>query len=323
MASGCARSECTVAETGTCLLNYDPSTCPDRVVAAETEAQPAIAKASKAEFPPSRAYTLRAARGLMAERYVHVVGILGEPDAGKTACLVSLYLSVGQQKLEDFRFADSRTLMGFEEISQGARQWNQGQMPDQLTDHTELTDDRTPGFLHIKLVRAEQDNAVDLLCTDLPGEWTTDLIDQNRVDRMEFLRRADVIWLVINGSDAAAPEKRQLCVLRTKMLIERLSVFLGGEGRLILVITRRDHQAANTTVVEELRKEAESRGFDVEAVEVASFSDEETVEPGYGISTLIKHSSEFERNVGPTWEQVVDTAVFEPPKIGLVRRSAA
>ena len=32
----------------------------------------------------------------MAERYVHLVGILGEPNAGKTGCLVSLYLSVMQ-----------------------------------------------------------------------------------------------------------------------------------------------------------------------------------------------------------------------------------
>ena len=321
--SGCAQSECTVTETGTCLLNNNPSTCPNLVLATEAEARPALVEKGKAEFPSSRAYTLHAARGLMAERYVRVVGILGEPDAGKTACLASLYLSIGKQKLEDFRFADSRTLMGFEEISQGARQWNQGQMPDQLTDHTELTDDRTPGFLHIKLVRTDQSQTVDLLCSDLPGEWTTDLIDQNRFDRMEFLQRADVIWLVINGSDVATPDKRQLCVFRIKTLIQRLSVFLGGQGRLILVITRRDLQAADPTMVEELRKEAETKGFDVEAVEVASFSDVATIEPGHGISTLIKHSSKFECNIGLTWERVVDKVVFEPPIIGLVRRSGA
>ena len=60
----------------------------------------------------------------MGERYVHLVGILGEPNAGKTGCLVSLYLSVTQRCLDGISFADSSTLMGFEEISQGARRWN-------------------------------------------------------------------------------------------------------------------------------------------------------------------------------------------------------
>ena len=205
MAAGCVRQDCTVAETGTCLLSNDPSSCPHRLAAEEADA---LAQAGseidlpgKAAFPGSRACTLSDARGLMQERYVHLVGILGEPNAGKTGCLVSLYLSVAQRCLDGFSFADSRTLMGFEEISQGARQWNKGQIPEQLTDHTVLPDDRTAGFLHIKLARMREGNPVDFLCSDLPGEWTTELIDRNRVDRLQFLKRADVIWMVIDGTE--------------------------------------------------------------------------------------------------------------------------
>ena len=119
MTSGCAQPDCTVAETGTCLLNNEPSTCPQRIAAQEAEAASASLSVGEARFPTSRAYALDDAKGLMAERYVHVVGILGESNAGKTGCLVSLYLAVTHRQLGGFGFADSRTLMGFEEVSEG------------------------------------------------------------------------------------------------------------------------------------------------------------------------------------------------------------
>ena len=317
MAYECGRSDCTVAETGVCLLNNEPATCPELIT---TDGGDALGEARKAQFPSSRAYTPSAARELMAERYVHLVGILGEPDAGKTGCLVSLYLSVAQGKLEGFRFADSRTLMGFEEVSQGARRWNDGQIPEQLTDHTVLRDDRMAGFLHIRLVQSEGGRTVDLLCSDLPGEWTTDLIERDRVDRMGFLERADVIWLVVDGSDAAKPERRQVCIRRTKTLIERLRGFLAGRRRLILVFTRRDRQAADEKAVDELCKEARRRDFEVEAIEVASFSDGGQAAAGYGIAKLIERTIAVGEGVGPMWQREGVETTFEAPIVGLVSR---
>ena len=320
MASGCARRDCTVAETGRCLLNNEPSSCPDRLAAEEAKAAAAVALPSKAAFPGSRAYTLSAARGLMAERYVHLVGILGEPNAGKTGCLASLYLSVGQGCLDGFSFVDSRTLMGFEEISQGARRWNEGRIPEQFTDHTVLTDNRAAGFLHIRLARAQQGNGVDLLCSDLPGEWTTELIERNRVDRLGFLRRADVIWLVVDGTELVAPDKRQVCVQRTKLAIERLSDFLGGGRRLILVVTRRDQHAPDERVVQDICREGTQRGFETESVAVASFSNDGEVAAGTGIPMLIECTTAFGRDGGVVWQRDGGDASFESPRIGLVRR---
>ena len=317
MASGCARPDCTIAETGRCLLNREPSSCPDRLAAEEAAA---VGLPSKVAFPGSRACTLNVARGLMAERYLHLVGILGEPNAGKTGCLVSLYLSVGQRLLDGFSFADSRTLMGFEEISQGARRWNQGRIPEQFTDHTELPDDRTAGFLHIRLARAQQGNRVDLLCSDLPGEWTTALIERNRVDRLEFLRRADVIWLVVDGTELVAPDKRQVCVQRTKLAIERLGNFLGGGPRLILVVTRRDRNAPDERVVQDICAEGTRRGFETESVTVASFSDDGEVAAGTGIPRLIERTTAFGRDGGVVWKRDGGGALLESPRIGLVRR---
>ena len=91
--------------------------------------------------------------------------------------------------------------MAFTEISQGTRRWNEGQLPEQLTTHTELAEDRTAGFLHLRLKHLNQSEVVDLFFPDLPGEWTTKLIEENRVDRFEFLKRSDVVWLVIDGNN--------------------------------------------------------------------------------------------------------------------------
>ena len=321
MTSGCAQSDCTVAETGTCLLNNDPSTCPQRIEAQEVEATSGTAVVREALFPTSRAYTLGDARALMAERYVHVVGILGESDAGKTGCLVSLYLSVAHRRLGGFAFADSRTLMGFEEVSQGARRWNEGRMPEQLTDHTVLDDERTAGFLHMRLRRSGGPGALDLLCSDLPGEWTTDLIDANRVDRLEFLGRADVLWLVVDGRETVDAESRQFCLRRVTTLIDRLGELLGGGRRLILVITRRDLAVPDAALVDRMCAAGIRRGFETESVEVASFADEGAeVEPGFGIPRLVERTTAFSTDVGTLWQRTDGPAVFELPKVGLVRR---
>ena len=321
MALGCARQDCTVADTGVCLLNNEPSSCPDRLAAEGAEATAAGDRPSKVVLPGSRACTLSAAKGLMAKRYVHLVGILGEPNAGKTGCLVSLYLSVGQRCLDGFSFADSRTLMGFEEISQGARRWNEGQIPEQFTDHTVLPDNRTAGFLHIRLARMQEGDSVDLLCSDLPGEWTTELIDRNRVDRLEFLKRADVVWLVVDGTETVAPDKRQVCVHRTTMAIRRLGSLLPRGRRLVLVVTRRDEEAPDESVVSTICAEGKRCGFETESVAVASFSkDGGEVPAGTGIPRLIALSTTFERRGGLTWQQNGEGALFENPQIGLVRK---
>ncbi|OWK22024.1 hypothetical protein AJ88_14085 [Mesorhizobium amorphae CCBAU 01583] len=48
---------------------------------------------------------------MMGGRYCTMIGIIGPPDSGKTAALVSLYLLLSHGRLAGFEYADSRSLM--------------------------------------------------------------------------------------------------------------------------------------------------------------------------------------------------------------------
>lgn len=317
MPGRCRQENCTVAETGVCLLNNAPATCPNYSVeedgatthdVTETLTPPLMEPPKNPRFPLSLAMTPTQTRELMGGRYCRLVGILGAPDAGKTASLVSLYLLVARDKLSGFTFADSRSLMAFDDISQGARRWNEGHPPEQLTTHTELVDDRSAGFLHLRLRPAGHEAAVDLLLPDLPGEWSTALVDNTRVDRLEFLKRADVVWLMVDGRQLSDPPTRQLALHRTKLLMQRLVSIVMPSPQAILVVTRLDQGEPDQVAIDILHDEARAIGLSLEVVSIASFA-EGAVAPGTGIADLIAMSTRSVRATPAFWPDTADMAV--------------
>ncbi|OQW76546.1 MAG: hypothetical protein BVN32_08995 [Proteobacteria bacterium ST_bin14] len=304
MSASCNFDGCTVGETGTCALERDPATCEHRVgnIGADAAARSTEADAASmvgapvlerptgmASFPSSRTLDPDAISKLMASRYVTVVGILGDPESGKTACLASLYLLVSNAELKGWKFADSKSLMAFEDIARGAREWNAGNPPEQMTVHTELSDDRRPGFMHIRLVRTGDGRRVDLALPDLPGEWTTELVSTARADRFEFLKAAEAIWIVLDGRSLANKERRQAIISRVGQLAGRLSTLLEGDlPKLMLVITHRDAGELPHSVITRLEGELAKREVTATVVPVAPFSDDDAqVRPGFGIEDLI------------------------------------
>ncbi|MCF6117155.1 hypothetical protein L2449_09540 [Mesorhizobium muleiense] len=291
-----------------CALERDPATCEHRV----GDTTPTVARDSaiKAEgsdptapgigspvlerpmgtssFPSSRTLGPDAISKMMASRYVTVIGILGDPESGKTACLASLYLLISNAELAGWKFADSKSLMAFEEIARGAREWDAGNPPEQMTVHTELSDDRRPGFLHMRLVRNSDGRRVDLALPDLPGEWTTELVGTCRTDRFEFLKAAEVIWVVLDGRALENKERRQGVISRVGQLAGRLRTLLGELPKLLLVITHRDAGEPSAAVTARLETELAKRNVTATVVPVAPFSDnDKQVKPGFGLDDLI------------------------------------
>ena len=293
----CTNSNCTFAQTGFCVLNNEPEECPNLVSEQEeetgdgtslTHTDPVVGFGRDSQgFPRSDVLGLDDVRTLMRKEYCRVVGLLGVPDSGKTACLVSFYLLLFRNEMKGFSFADSRSLMALDELSRGARRWPSA-VPQQMTAHTRLADGRSPGFLHFKLMRQSDGIRQHLVITDLPGEWSTDLIEKNRTDRLSFLRAADVLWLMVDGQSLANREQRIGAISRTNLLIDRLAILLSPEIPAIrLVVSRLDLGKPLDDTLQQLCNRAARHNIDLAVSHVASFSKSNEIKAGEGIEELI------------------------------------
>jgi hypothetical protein len=329
VSAACGIDGCTVAETGRCALENDPESCPNRVqgvtVPKSVGREPAT-RASDVEggigapvleppieiptFPPSTILGPEMIEAMMASRYVTLVGILGDPESGKTACLVSLYLLVSHARLTGWSFADSRSIMAFEQIARGARRWHAGHPPEQMTVHTEMSDHRRPGFLHLGLRRDADGRRIDLALPDLPGEWTTALVRTSNSERFAFMRSADVIWLVVDGGTLLDRQKRQGVITRLGQLVGRLGkLFDGRVPRLLLVVTYRDAGEVAADVLDRVTLEMAKHDATVEVVPVAPFSDVDSVDAGFGLASLVDATAGPNPTVPAFWPST-------PPKPG-------
>ena len=295
--TGCLNNDCTVAQTGLCLLNNQPDECSQRVSGHEaalgSDASPThdgpvlVAPEDTPRFPPSAVLGMDDVRALMGGKYCRIIGLLGEPDSGKTACIVSLYLLLAHNSFDGFTFADSKSHTALDELSRGARSWHGG-MPEQMTSHTKSKDGRSAGLLHFKLIRKSDYARLHLFIPDLPGEWSTDLIDHNRTDRLSFLRSADSIWVMVDGLTLINKDQRLSAIHRASVLIDRSAALFSPETPAVrLVVTHLDRGRPTDETLQELRDNAAGHGIDLSVSNIASFSKTEKVTAGTGISDLI------------------------------------
>ena len=293
----CNVLECTLAQTGQCVLDHDPETCEERLkslltdlgdlTTTTTTIKPPVSNIK--HFLPSYTFSVEQVQRLMEAKYCRIIGILGTPGTGKTACLVSLYLMLAHKRLDGFEFRDSKTIMAFEEICRGARTWSETDPPEDITVHTEILDERNAGFLHLRLEEKTNGQRFDFLLPDLPGEWTNALIDQNRSDRMSFLNAAECIWLMVNGQDIQNSTTRHATIHRLNLLIQRLDELLGdNKPGIVLVVTHKDKFQSVAALLQKVVEFGLRYQFSITVTEIASFSDDATVAAGTGIAELFQ-----------------------------------
>ncbi len=289
----CHLDGCTMNQTGVCALNHEPDQCPnyieENVVPQDIGGAVLDAPTSNPTFPPSGALGTEDVSLMLSKRYGRVIGVLGAPDSGKTASLVSMYLLLANNAMPGYSYADSRSLIAFEEIARGSRRWTEGGATDQMTTHTELRDDRSAGLLHLRLRRRSDSKRFDFYVPDLPGEWTNELIDQNVAHRFDFLKSADVVWIMMDGSAFFEPQRRALAVHRTCRLIDRVVALMPMRPpKLLLVVTRLDLGVPEEVKIAPILRRATENGLSIEVCHIASFSDAQAVTPaGKGIEELI------------------------------------
>jgi hypothetical protein len=324
----CSFDSCTYSITGRCIQGTPESECPhlqetddfddstslaeERVDEDWQRPQEDIENAAgdavlqpteeNPRLPSSMTLGREEAQELMCSEATTMVGIVGLPGSGKTACLVSAYLLLSRGSLQGYAYGDSRSLMAFEQISRGSRQWAAAEVQRQLTVRTELADDRQAGFLHFKLRRATDGRLLNILLPDLPGEWSTSLIDKADSERFEFIKSSTVIWIMVDGREFIEAQTRNYAIHRTGLLITRLAdIVAPSNTRLILVPSWRDIGEFPQAAFEQIEAEAISLGFSLTLSPIASFSGNNVVQPGEGVADLFNATLNHARECPPFW----------------------
>lgn len=301
----CEKADCTVATTGQCLLSQpDPSQCPhfrsgvaavpvDVSPVAVIDEMPRVQKIGR-KFHLGNELGAEDASEIMRARYSHLIGVLGSTDAGKTCLLSSLYLMASGGTLPaKYLFAGSLTLQAFEDRARGLREWQDGKLPAQLADHTILTDPRQPSLLHLAVREsAGERRRLDILLTDLPGEWTDNLVLRAaNAGSFEFLQRADGIILVVDGT-VLISDRRHIELQHMRQFVERLSneVKLSRDIPFVVLVSKSDEIGMQMPPAAiELRSYLESLGYTATAISAAAFSRHpDNVKSGTGVFSAIE-----------------------------------
>jgi len=295
----CTLTECAVAVTGKCLKSHSPvESCPHLAVDQPTDpltmtAEQSDTNATRSVYP-GHELGLDQAEEIMSARYGHLIGVLGEADTGKTCMLCSLYLlaSCGQLAPEH-RFAGSVTLRGYESRLRNYREWPGPLLPERITPHTELAHPREPGFLHLALSASPRaPHVYQMLFTDLPGEWTSELIKSTRsADRLKFLRRADALVLAFRADQLGDQRTRHSQYQSARVLLQRLrdSLVVPLRTPIVIAVTRCDLSDGRLPEASyEIAATAQDLKFsDVATIAIASFSANDKVPSGLGLGDLL------------------------------------
>ena len=172
---------------------------------------------------------------IAAKESTKMLLLLGPVASGKTTIETSLYQLFQEKPVENYYFAGSRSLQGFEQRAYYTRIKSKGSLPD--TPRTKV--DEEPTFLHLRLWNRDNDATTNLIFWDISGEAFSENI--GKVDSVKkefsFAERADFVIGIIDGE--------KLCNKKTKNsvvseIIQLLRTFLDsgvlGEGCVLQIV---------------------------------------------------------------------------------------
>lgn len=180
-------------------------------------------------------------RELLSASPARLIGVLGPFNAGKTSLLTAFFLQLASGQPPDFpfRFASGRSLQSLWQLAARAHDWS-GYPDAEIVGHTPTT----VGLgrqLHLGLKPAARgdDRHIDVLFSDLPGEWITgatsdagadqgsgavgwiDHSESPQAEQLAFLRRCSA-FLVVADAGVLASEQGRAVDRITAAILQRL-----------------------------------------------------------------------------------------------------
>lgn len=159
----------------------------------------------------------------------HLVVFAGAAGSGKTTVIASIYEHLCKGPFSGFRFAASRTLLGFEQICHLNRIASGGLSPDTL--RTIPADEAT--YFHLALRGADAGALRQhVLLSAISGElfrWAKN--SREDCQRLTFLHRANTIVILVDGAQLSDPRFRTKAQSEASSLLDSfLDAQMIGEG---------------------------------------------------------------------------------------------
>lgn len=271
----CKRDDCGLPQGGRCARAnelVDPlALCPE-LYRSEAPQEPTPAPPRQPSVPPppvreepaqeekeepeepgepapwrGRALGTEEAHRLLYRTPAPLLAVLGATDAGKTSLLAAFFLQIanGQRPGFPYRFASSRSLGEFHQLVEHARRYR-AREGERAVDRTPVEESPDIGrLLHLgfRPEDARDNRHIDVLFTDVPGEWLRDWakFDDDGLDRrLPLLRRARGFVVVVDASKLIMPGNEVDAL--TAQMIRRVADLVpeGAHPGLSLVINKMD-----------------------------------------------------------------------------------
>ncbi len=145
--------------------------------------------------------------------------IIGDSDSGKTTLLIRLFNSFQHGPFEDFLFAGSTTILGFE------RRIHKTKIESyEDEEKTDKTNSIQFSFLHLALKRRDalDKPATHLLLSDISGERLKLARDSSsEMKELDMLRNADFILIFIDGEKIRDRKTRMAAIVRSESFLRQ------------------------------------------------------------------------------------------------------
>jgi hypothetical protein len=246
----CQEPGCPLESSGTCLEGVDdPHSCPHSkevtdvaAPAADEDHDPEEPSDYTSDWQPLAGgyeLSIQEANAITAANEATVVILAGEPDAGKTTLLATIYELFSKGVVPGFQFAGTETILAFERACFPSRTAS-----GNLKPKTGRTTRLRPWFYHLCLREASSEEIRrHLLLGDVSGEVFQRASDKlAEAQKLGYLKRANVFVLLLDGEKVRAKLERQDVLQRAILTLRSLlqAKVLAAESAVQILVSKFD-----------------------------------------------------------------------------------